>query len=964
MAEAETHSDPIDILAIEFVASLRDGRRPAIDDYAQRHPDLANDIRELFPTIACLERARTQSEATSDEGRATLGPAQLTRLGDLRIVREIGRGGMGIVYEAEQESLRRRVAVKVLPRQALLDDRQLRRFEREARTAANLHHTNIVPILGVGESDGFRYYVMQYIRGVSLDQILPQISNEDSRNGTGKASTDASSLAQALVSGKFDTDGDESGSISTAGLVHDGVDSEEPGHVEESGHVDSHALAPTVAGPAATLEGVSAPDSSTDVAAETNLGPQYWLSVARIGLQVSSALDYAHEQGTLHRDIKPANLIVDPHGTAWVADFGLAKAIEHDDVSRTGDIVGTLKYMAPEQVVGEADARSDLFSLGLTLYELLTLQPAYDDAQRRDFLLKQATTPSPAPPRRLNPSIPRDLETIVLKCIAPEVDHRYQSAEELTADLQRYLDGRPIHARRIMPWERLWRWARRNPALATTSAAALVLLCTVAVMSSVGYVHLSEAHGQTQSALGKATEQHQLAEENATLALSALDRIFERFAPTGLPSAFDGTDGNQMEASAVLSNEAADLLAELVNFYKTLREQRGDDPAYQERIGLANRRLGDIDQRLGRYEQAATAYDRALAIYAPLAESSSSPEHTLALAGLYTEMGNTQRSQRDFEKAAASYASAEQLLEPLAEGRDNDLATFELARVYHLQVRGNALAPARLRSNKSQRLIANREEAERKLQWAVDRLHELTARQPANPAYAHMLGLLYLEASSFHRRSDPTVAADYQHEAVEILDTLDENHPENPDYALALCAALATGSPRDGKLRYQDLDAFAERLIRARNRAGAMVESHPQVPQYRALQAMLHHKLGTVLMRLEFDAEAEQSYAETIDIYRTLASRYPEASDYYEVKRAFARQSLAGLLLTRTDRESAERARDELIAAIATIEAVPASPNDQATIDSRLHGCYRQLADAYRRLGEDARALEAERKSS
>ena len=175
MPETRSQRDPLEVLAEEFVDRLRRGEAPSIGDYAAEHPDLADRIREVFPTIAALERLKARRETTGD-GRASMGPVRLERLGDFRIIREIGRGGMGIVYEAEQETLGRRVAIKVLPPQALVDENQLKRFAREARVAAGLHHTNIVQIFGVGEQDGCRYYVMQLVRGVGLDRVIAHLS--------------------------------------------------------------------------------------------------------------------------------------------------------------------------------------------------------------------------------------------------------------------------------------------------------------------------------------------------------------------------------------------------------------------------------------------------------------------------------------------------------------------------------------------------------------------------------------------------------------------------------------------------------------------------------------------------------------------------------------------------------------------------------------------------------------------
>ena len=175
MGDPERRRDPLEVLAAEFIERLRQGQAPSVSEYAARHPELAEEIEDLFPTIAATERLKAR-QARSIGGRAALGAARPERLGDFRLIREIGRGGMGVVFEAEQESLRRRVAVKVLPRQALLDEKHLKRFQSEARIAANLHHTNIVEVFGVGEQDGFHYYVMQYIRGVGLDAVIPLLA--------------------------------------------------------------------------------------------------------------------------------------------------------------------------------------------------------------------------------------------------------------------------------------------------------------------------------------------------------------------------------------------------------------------------------------------------------------------------------------------------------------------------------------------------------------------------------------------------------------------------------------------------------------------------------------------------------------------------------------------------------------------------------------------------------------------
>jgi serine/threonine protein kinase len=432
MADSKTERDPLEVLATEFVEKLRNGEQPSISEYAANHPDIAEDINTLFPTIIATERVKASRERSSD-GSVSLGSASLERLGDLRIIREIGRGGMGVVFEAEQESLGRRVAVKVLPRQALLDPKHLRRFRREARIAANLHHTNIVEVFGVGEEAGFYYYVMQYIHAVGLDAVISRLAETAAFRPATSTEAELTEAAIRQLLGE---------------------------------------------------ENASDPRQC--------IGLRYWRSVARIGLQAAEALHYAHTQGTLHRDIKPANLLLDASGVVWLTDFGLARTIRSEDVSLAGDVVGTLRYMAPERFHGQVDRRGDIYSLGLTLYELLVLRPAYADTDRTR-LIQRITHELPPPPRRSNPHVPRDLETIILKAIAQDANHRYASAEALADDLRRFLEDRSIQARRASPVERLGRWCRRNKAVASLAGTTLLLLVLVATVASVGYVRTKTA---------------------------------------------------------------------------------------------------------------------------------------------------------------------------------------------------------------------------------------------------------------------------------------------------------------------------------------------------------------------------------------------------------------------------------------------------------------------------------------
>jgi serine/threonine protein kinase/WD40 repeat protein len=456
MSDSSAEQQLLNDLAEEFADRQRRGERPSLGEYTDRYPHLAGQIRELFPALAMMEQVRP---ATADATGAYDAPpgaegGRLERLGDYRILREVGRGGMGIVYEAEQVSLGRHVALKVLLAAALLDPKHLLRFEREAKAAARLHHTNIVPVYGVGEEGGLHYYVMQFIPGLALNEVLAELRRLRQGRAAPPAgrTVEASAAARALLTGDFSKEAQARG----AGEERP---SPAPQACEELSPSDSSVRLP----------------GQAEGSALTDTGRAYWQGVARIGIQVAEALAYAAGQGILHRDIKPANLLLDGQGTVWVTDFGLAKAAaDTDNLTLTGDVVGTLRYMAPERFAGAGDARSDIYALGLTLYELLTLRPAFPEADR-NRLIEQVMRSEPPPPRRLNPDVPRDLETIVLKATDRDPARRYQTAADLAADLRCYVEDRPIRARRVSARERLWRWCRRNPVVAGLTAALVLV---------------------------------------------------------------------------------------------------------------------------------------------------------------------------------------------------------------------------------------------------------------------------------------------------------------------------------------------------------------------------------------------------------------------------------------------------------------------------------------------------------
>jgi serine/threonine protein kinase len=522
--------DPLDVVAEEFAERCRRGEQPALSEYLTRYPQWAEELRELLPAAAMMEELRRHKRGA----RAVADREAIERLGDYRIVREIGRGGMGIVYEAVQESLDRHVALKVLPRHSLLDPKKLARFQREAQAAAALHHSNIVPVFGVGEHDGLHYYVMQLIPGQGLHEVLAR-------------------------------------------------------------RRDAH-------------------DRAID-----------FREIARIGVQAADALDYAHKHGTLHRDVKPANVLLDDQGTVWITDFGLAKLAEQNNLTSTGDLVGTLQYLAPETLHGQSDARSDVYSLGLTLYELLTLAPPFPETNPAR-LLQQVSNQEPVRPRKLNPAIPRDLETIVLKAIARDPTHRYQTAGDLADDLRCFLDDRPIRARRISVPERLLRWCRQNRLVAGLLAALVLVFLT-------GFAGVLWKWREAENALRSEAQQRDVAEKateraesNVRLSLQAIEEIFNDLAAQDSAPPFRPPLPRKSEQEAA-------LLQDVLQFYEEFAKKNETNSRVRIEAAKAHRRVGDIHRRRGDHDKAMASYDRAAATFEKLlAEEPNNYEHRRELA--------------------------------------------------------------------------------------------------------------------------------------------------------------------------------------------------------------------------------------------------------------------------------------------------------------------------------------------
>lgn len=419
-------------------------------------------------------RSRSDADASSDGPLSHSGAHRASmsgkRLGEYRIIQEIGRGGMGTVFEAIQEGLGRRVALKVLRGSAILDDKAIRRFHREAEAVAQLKHPNIVPVYSVGEESGTHYYSMELVEGVSLSQVIRCL-----RDGL------------LVKQDPFDP-------VSYSGQ-------------EIAVEFTKHGSLPTVTvefGSTEPNEGESRRQS--DTRARRAMNREFINTAVEIIAQAADALDHAHSHGIVHRDVKPSNLLLSGRAKVMLTDFGLARGEGSHAMTLTEDIVGTPMYMSPEQALGRhglVDHRSDIFSLGITLYELVTLAPPYESTETH-ALMRDVATKDPISFRQLSSTLPRDLELVTFKAIEKDPDRRYQSARDFADDLRRFLNYEAVHAKPASMATRCLRTVKRQRVKLVAIGAALALTCLVSVL--VSWHWRNRAQAAKRELVGKAAE--------------------------------------------------------------------------------------------------------------------------------------------------------------------------------------------------------------------------------------------------------------------------------------------------------------------------------------------------------------------------------------------------------------------------------------------------------------------------
>jgi serine/threonine protein kinase len=652
----------------EYLAELERGTLAQPEELLAQHPDLAGPLRDYLAGMEFLRSAaaalRGAPRPLEPGGECLAEGTQ--QLGDYRILREIGRGGMGIVYEAEQVSLGRRVALKVLPFAAVLDARQLQRFKNEAQAAAQLHHTNIVPVHAVGCERGVHYYAMQYIEGRTLADVIRELRRLNpplpyrERAGV-RVQAPATDVAPASSPLVVQASSQPEASSLPSSPADSGADSPAPSFLQPI--------------PASQLWGKPLPQGSSLVtsrqdaggtcrqdAGTTNSGSSgavglpgsghstkdraFFRAVAQLGVQAAEALDHAHELGVIHRDIKPSNLLLDQRGNLWITDFGLARLQSDPGLTITGDVLGTLRYMSPEQALvperrgTPLDHRTDVYSLGITLYEFCALQPAFPGRDRKE-LLRQIAFDEPPPLRHVNRTLPIDLETIVTKAIAKNPAERYATAGELADDLRRFLEDKPITARRPTLVQRAGKWSRRHR---TVVASALVILALAVVGTSIGTLllwhereHTRVAYLEAQASAREATAQASKSETIAEFieqTLAGVDPEVARGLDTNLLKKLMDGAAKRVRDGELSGAPEAELHLRLT-IGGVYRQIGAYEPAYEmlrvaeqmalstysadhSNLALALSALAELLQLEGKFDEALPKHEAALAIFQQL----------------------------------------------------------------------------------------------------------------------------------------------------------------------------------------------------------------------------------------------------------------------------------------------------------------------------------------------------------
>lgn len=790
----------------DYQAAVDAGQRQDHAEFAARYPEVAG------PLAGCLRgfdlvRAGASPEPSHNPPAPAGSLATESRLGDFRIVREVGRGGMGVVYEAEQLSLGRRVALKVLTAPAP-DDRARQRFRNEAHAVASLNHPHVVPVHAIGAEGDALFLAMRFVDGRSLAALVRQVQES---SGLSKAPTRQPTETA--------TDAPAPVALDTAGQP-----------------------LPFAPPPAA----------------------EYYRAVARFTADAAGAIQHAHECGIVHRDIKPGNLLLEPDGHVWVADFGLARGPDAAELTRTGEMLGTLRYMSPEQARGAAvDYRTDVYSLGVTLYEVLTLRAAFPGGDPHDVLRRVGAEEPPAP-RRLAPAVPRDLEIVVLKAMAKEPAERYATAREFADDLQRFLDGRPILARPAGRLRRTTKWVRRNPGTAALLAAILLTLLTGLAGVTWKWREAAAQRNAAENATVAADRERAEAERN----FQDAERNFQD-AFRAVNDYFTRVSEHRLLDEPGLQPLRKELLEDALKYYQQFLARRGHDPKLRLAVAQTYIRIGHINLMIEAKNRSLEAYQNALPLLESLArEAPDDVEVRLARGECDYQIANLHAEAGRLEDALRQYGRARETQEGLVRDRPTE-RPFRI----HLARTWAAVGVLHARTGKAG-------EARQAYEQALTLLARLAEENPRDPSTRLELaksrtGLGLLS----NRPGQHATALEELDRARGIAQQLADEHPQVGQYRWSLAltynhiAAVQRNAGRTGEAleSCRKATALYERLA----------NENPTTRQYQYGLSESYGSAGILhYMARRLDA-AKESFERERTILEPLTAAYPEHLDYH-----------------------------------------------------------------------------------
>ena len=798
----------LDKIVADYTRRIREGDTPKIDTYKRKYPSIADDIEDLLSSVAMIEGLKAETKNPESDASKTKNAdlSGMKQLGDYVLIREVGRGGMGVVFEAVHQSLGRRVALKVMLEHELESEKQIARFRREAQAAAKLHHTNIVSVFGVGEANGYHYYVMEYIDGISLKSAVRSLTKEVPFSPNANEAQ-AQHQNHTIGDGDVSTVGpDDNSELLFAEDIDSSVDSFDANEQSQATE---------------TSQILISDSSRATVYGDTDR--YQW--VGKIGSQVADALGYSHQMGILHRDIKPANLMLDEKGQVWITDFGLVKIADEKQITQTGAVLGTPQYLAPESLKGHYDQQSETYCLGLSLYELATLKPAIAPGSHAE-IFNRVIHETPAAPGSIDTAIPRDLATIIEKAISKDPKDRYANAFAMRDDLRAFIEDRPISARRPSLFEQAARWARKNPVVASLAALSATLVCSTAVIASWAWITTEVARqeaddarllAEQNEALASWNEQEALASEqraienynqsqaNVKLMVETFDELFVDFLQKdseGSSARFDFDGFNELAGIEISIDEAdAGYLKKMANFYERFARQNSDDANLLSNAAKGWRRVANINFLIGDDDAAVSSYEKSIAGYMEILEQQpDSIEALLNLVSTRSEMSNAvRRNRKKWER---------QNLKPVFLIRKNLEVIENHAHREDPQVRFamaetlNAIASAEVvrlaaenvidldRLGEDKRRPANQtkpeqydRQAKRYVKRALTIANELVDTNPDNDQYRLLLGKSHSSLGALERSFGETeLAVESLKKAVELFESLVVKHPDNRGY--------------------------------------------------------------------------------------------------------------------------------------------------------------------------------------